>query len=212
MKLSSFPSDAQTVGRSNSVPSMRPAPLPGRTEDGGRVMWTAARGSGGFHYRLVDDWDLRHEYMEEKKWAKTNALKPPAWNETFLHHMTDVKNYDGHDARLKNYIINGQLYSQGVWPSPPPEQAKRCHWLCQVNGNTNEYNIITGRSMNPHNLKYRREEVDRFRATAGAGARSAGEIQPQKDVACYDIQGFVPVYKHNLMGNAARNSSLSFLK
>lgn len=194
----------------------RPGAGPGLfTEQGGRAIWVSARGSGGFHYRLTDDWDVRHEHMEAKKWAQTEALKPPPFNEKFLHHMTEAKNYEGNDSRLLTYVRNGKLYSQGVWPSPPPEQMKKAHWLCQVNGSTNEYNIITGRKMNPHILKFRREEVSRFRESQSktqADVGAAGDVQPLPVVACYDIASFVPVYKQKLMGVANRESSLTFMK
>lgn len=210
------------LGRSASLPAgtsssaWRETPHQGRSDSGAREMWAAAFGSGCYHYRMTDDWDDRHGRMEEKKWRNTNARKPPSWNEKFLHHEEKVKSVEGHDSRLVTYIVNGTLYSQGVWPSPPPEQSKKAHWLCQVNGSTNEYNIITGRKMNSHLQAARTEDVRRFRAAStgrtGQQAQAAGNVQPLPVVSSYDIQSFVPVYKHGLMGEAARNSSLSFLK
>lgn len=165
--------------------------------------------------------------MEERKWRKRRGLQEEHGHGNILHHMETAEAYKGHEAKLVNYDINGQRYCQGVTPAPPPEQNPRAHWLCQVNGNTGEFNIITGGAPNRHVLEYERGQRTRYRETTkakGDGIPSylperrpvaAGQVQPQKVVSCEGPNkafNFVPVYQHPLMGEAARRSSLSFLK
>jgi len=108
-------------------------------------------------------------------------------------------------ASKLTYDINGRKYCAGVKPSPLPMQGTNPgHWICQVNGTTNSYDIVKNLPPNPHWTASREEEIRRFKEEHGDLTRTkidpfstpAGMIQPQPVVDCHDMTSFVPTYVH----------------
>jgi hypothetical protein len=102
---------------------------------------------------------------------------------------------------LTSYELNAKRMVAGTQMSPPPEQSVRSHWLCQVNGMTNNYNIINNRPPNEHIATFRANELDKFETfqqKGGGDLPYAGVIQPTPVVSCKpkDMTGFVPLISH----------------
>jgi hypothetical protein len=110
------------------------------------------------------------------------------------------------EASLSAYDVNGKKFFPGKAPAPLPVQPAGAHWLCQVNGLTNDYNIVNNLPSHAQLSKRRQEDCERHAASQGSVA--AGDCAPQRPVACYDIIGYPPVHKKNLLGVAERHELL----
>jgi hypothetical protein len=187
-----------------------------------RHFWGSATGTAGFHFPMVDDNIARHhasiQRLENLKsanrvgltsdgrltnasygsYAGYNIIEHPVGDENRSRQFYD-KNHFWYLNSLTSYELNAKRMVNGTQMSPPPEQAIRTHWLCQVNGLTNNYNIINNRAPNEHMAKHRASDVekfDTFRKKGGGDLPYAGEIQPTPVVSCKDTQGFVPLLVH----------------
>eukprot|EP00747_Dinoflagellata_sp_TGD_P164732 gnl/TRDRNA2_/TRDRNA2_185067_c0_seq1.p1 gnl/TRDRNA2_/TRDRNA2_185067_c0~~gnl/TRDRNA2_/TRDRNA2_185067_c0_seq1.p1 ORF type:complete len:268 (-),score=37.34 gnl/TRDRNA2_/TRDRNA2_185067_c0_seq1:35-838(-) len=173
--------------------------------------WISAAGTGGYHFLSCDDHlDRLHEASEAKKLEQRAKLKEDLKQNTHVtrHDHMRPRDLSTREGKLSSYDINGKVYCPGVKAIPFPEQSDRHHWLCQVNGMTNQYNIINNMPLHRRNLEMRNEELQYLRTTRKANNPS-GDVQPQRDVASYDIPGFVPLYARQYMGTAERLHLLS---
>mmetsp|Transcript_39213 Transcript_39213/g.62077 ORF Transcript_39213/g.62077 Transcript_39213/m.62077 type:complete len:258 (+) Transcript_39213:39-812(+) len=167
-------------------------------------------GTGGFHFWSEDDGGLeRHEAAEEIKLENTRKLlaQGQEHGSKMLHHNPPTGMLEGIDKRFKTYSINGKVYGSGKRNAPPPEQTSKCHWLCQVNGMTGRYNIVNGRYEDPNVTRQRDTELAKLRSMKEADAM-AGDVQPTRPIACYEMRNFVPLRHHHHLGVAERHNSL----
>jgi hypothetical protein len=190
-----------------------------------RHLWASATGTAGFHYPMVDDSIARHHSSMKRlealkhanrvgltsdgrgpvnasygSYAGYNIIEHPEGDVRRSRQFYD-KNHFWYLNSLNSYELNAKRMVAGTQMSPPPEQVVRSHWLCQVNGMTNDYNIINNRAPNEHIAKYREKELANFEAfqTKGGGDLPyAGVIQPTPVVSCkpQDMTGFVPIISH----------------
>jgi hypothetical protein len=124
-----------------------------------------------------------------------------------LVHDPPTERLQGIDKRLTHYQINGKKFGSSKSCAPPPEQNPRVHWLCQVNGMTGRYNIVNNRPEDPNVIRHRDEELDKLRTTK-LEQSMAGEVQPTRPIACYEMRSFVPLRHHHQLGAAERHHSL----
>eukprot|EP00928_Gymnodinium_smaydae_P063247 TRINITY_DN46898_c0_g1_i1.p1 TRINITY_DN46898_c0_g1~~TRINITY_DN46898_c0_g1_i1.p1 ORF type:complete len:338 (+),score=56.73 TRINITY_DN46898_c0_g1_i1:141-1016(+) len=200
--------------RSASVPSLRNAA--GTQERA--PQWISASGTGGYHFPALGDdhehglHEARHEASEARKWLQRRKLQAEHQQRSLrlLEHKGKQGLLSDHDASLVKYDINGRVYNQSVAPVPHPAQAPGAHWLCQVNGMTNEYNIVTNMPAHPRNVDVRRKEVDTLRRTMERGEfpASAGNIQPQRVIDSYETINYPPVWKRNFTGVMERHYNI----
>merc|ERR1712110_1405709 len=101
---------------------------------------------------------------------------------------------------------NGKVFFPGKEATPLPPQPNSAHWLCQVNGLTSDYNIINNLQSHPHLSKCRKEQV--AKAYASRTAVAAGDVAPQRPVACYEIIGYPPVHNKIPLGVTERHHLL----
>ncbi len=130
----------------------------------------------------------------------------------FIHHDTTIRDKlkqgekfmePGQEQKLCKYDINGFLYASSTRNAPPPEQDEApAHWVCMVNGTTNQYNIINNQAPNPCNYAYRKWEVSRFRETNAGKTVAAGATQPAPVITCHEMPAFVPI-RHKIYPNYA---------
>jgi hypothetical protein len=142
--------------------------------------------------------------------AGYDILEHPIGDQNRTRQFYDKKHF-WYLRGLSSYELNAKRMVSGTQMSPPPEQEVRTHWLCQVNGMTNEYNIINNRAPNEHIAAYRARELDKydtFRKTGGGDVPSAGEIQPTPVMSCKpkDMIGFVPLIVHPPIAPAGRRN------
>mmetsp|Transcript_44083 Transcript_44083/g.80524 ORF Transcript_44083/g.80524 Transcript_44083/m.80524 type:complete len:197 (-) Transcript_44083:53-643(-) len=174
--------------RSSSTPALLPAAgirSWQRGSQGGagwhadRGRWLAVAGTGGHHVLSSDDAGIAlHEAAEGRKHEQRLRIQEEM-KEQRLHEIDDrPRRIEGRLAQLVNYEINGKIYAQAKRRTPFPEQYGRSHWLCQVNGLTGRYNIISNGPVDAHADHLRQQELGRLhRATAAH--RPAGQVQPQ---------------------------------
>jgi hypothetical protein len=192
-----------------------------------RHLWASATGMAGYYRPLVDDSIARHHKSLKRleaikntnrvgltsdgrgpvnasmgSFAGYNILEHPIGDENRTRQFYDKKHF-WYLNPLTSYEINSKRLVSGTQMSPAPEQEIRTHWLCQVNGMTNEYNIINNRAPNEHIASFRKKELDKFNTwkSSGGGDREnplpfAGEIQPTPVVSCKDMPAFVPLICH----------------
>eukprot|EP00913_Durusdinium_trenchii_P034806 g32558.t1 len=110
-------------------------------------------------------------------------------------------------VRTGTYDINGKVFALGKQATAPPKQVARGHWLTQVNGMTNSYNIVNGTALNPALTRHRDEEIRRL-DEAVRKSFPAGNVQPLRDIACYEMPGFVAVRQRQLRGGVERSYTL----
>lgn len=170
----------------------------------------AAIGTGGYHFLSDPDDDFglgRHEASEARKWelrtklrAKMDVRAKQAFNPTYGD-QTEVNG-------RATYDINGKVFEHGKRTVPAPEQVNRHHWLCQVNGMTGKYNIINNTFEHPGITKNRNAQLAQLRAMKEAEPM-AGDTQPQRPIACYEMRSFVPIKERSYQGVAERHHSLA---
>eukprot|EP00439_Symbiodinium_sp_Y106_P079747 s1939_g18.t1 len=200
------------IAPSSSMPNLLPAGA-SRLPAGAR--WVAARGSGQFHFLNADHviHDKQHEASQQAMWNQRRSLQEENRQRSsrLLDHFSDDLSQTTQEkllaVRSATYDINGKVFAAGKQPTAPPKQSDRGHWLTQVNGLTNRYNIINGMSINPSIARHRDAELQRLSQTLSG--LPAGNVQPLRDVACYDIPGFVPIRQRHLPGEVERTYTLN---
>lgn len=173
--------------------------------------WVAAAGTGCFHFPGRPDSDAhglneaRHEASEATKWRNRRIQQEELGRIRLLEHNPRDGILPLQDTRLQKYDINGKVFSSSVRPTPFPAQSKKTYWLCQVNGMTNEFNILSGLAPHPRVTELRKLEVQQCLESQRG---TAGEVQPTAHVSCYDMIGYPPVHQRELRGHAARHLNL----
>ncbi|CAL1137055.1 unnamed protein product [Cladocopium goreaui] len=187
----------------------------GATQLPENARWVAARGTGCYHFLNSEHvmHDQRHAAAQTVMWKQRRQLQEESQRRSLrlLDHITDEQALTTQEkllaVRTGTYDINGKIFALGKQATAPPKQAARGHWLTQVNGRTSSYNIINGMSLNPAITRHRDEETRRLDETVKASF-PAGDVQPLRDIACYDIPGFVPVRQRQLPGFVERSYTL----
>jgi len=169
----------------------------------------SAAGSGGFHFWSDPDDDFgvaQHEASEARKWENRQQLNTKnrerckqAFNPTY----GSQANANGRAV----YDVNGKVFENGKRTVPAPEQVNRAHWLCQVNSMTGDYNIINNTFLDPAITKCRQDQIGTLRKMKEAD-KMAGDTQPTRPVACYEMRSFVPWKERSYQGVAERHGSL----
>ncbi|CAJ1346538.1 unnamed protein product [Effrenium voratum] len=214
--------DVDCMASSRSMPNLLPA---GATQLPENARWVAARGSGCYHFLNSDH--VQHEQLhgaaQSVMWGQRRRLQDERRQRSLrlLDHCSEDMSSTTQDkllaVRSSTYDINGKIFAAGKQATGPPKQAARGHWLTQVNGMTNRYNIINGTAplvvtapmvLNPAISRHRDDEVERLSVTLRGGS-FAGHVQPLRDVACYDIPGFVPIRQRELPGIVERTYTLN---
>lgn len=197
-------------GRSESQPELRRA----LGVDVVAPRWISVAGAGGFVFPAKHDdhehglREARHEASETHKWQQTRRLQAEQRTLNMLSHTTHQRSFlSKEEAAHKTYDINGRVYCAGKQTAPPPAQAKGTHWLTQVNGMTNEFNVVTNMPTHPHIVNRRTEELDRLK-TMTAGMTIGGDVQPQRPVDCKDMPGFTRIRQRPFLGVTERHHSL----
>jgi hypothetical protein len=200
-----------------------------------RHFWGSATGTAGFHFPMVDDSIARHHASIKKleklksdyrvgltsdgrgpvnasygSYAGYNILEHPEGDDNRSRQFYDKSNF-WYLNSLTSYELNAKRMVNGTQMSPPPEQDIRSHWLCQVNGMSNNYNIINNRAPNEHIATFRAKELDKFETfqqKGGGDLPYAGVIQPTPVVSCKpnDMTGFVPLVSHPPIGAGGRKN------
>lgn len=192
-----------------------------------RHLWASAYGTAGYHFPMVDDSIARHssalkrleKLKNENRYGLTSDGRGPV-NASFgsfagyniLHHpesLTDQSGKFWYLNSLTSYELNARRMVAGVQMTPPPEQDVRTHWLCQVNGMTNQYNIVNNRAPNEHIGKYRGTELAKWQTfkARDKDIERAGDVQPTPVVSCQEgVQTFVPLVSHPPIGAAGRRN------
>jgi len=203
--------NVQTMSSSALPPAGRPTATRNlHLELTRRPKLTSVGGTGGFHFWSEDDGGLeRHEASEERKWENRRKLLDVEreHGSQMLRHNPPTGMLEGIDRRLKQYDINGKMFGSGKNTAPPPEQTSKCHWLCQVNGMTGRYNIVNGKFEDANITRLRNAELTKLRTMKEAQAM-AGDVQPSRPTACYEMRSFVPVRHHQHLGVAERSHTL----
>lgn len=204
-------------------------PAAGRSSSYGRLYGTTGRnafpgaekrsrlvsavGSGGYHFWSHPDDDAhpdrhadRHEASEARKWDGRRQLEA-IHRERMWQTLNPSLNRTAEPNARPTYDINGKVFSLGKNTAPPPEQDNNHHWLCQVNGMTGKYNIVNNLPEDVAITRKRDDEVRKIRERNKAQAM-AGEVQPQRPIACYEMRSFVPIKHHHHMGKEERHSTL----
>jgi len=169
----------------------------------------SAIGTGGYHFWSDPDDDFgnaRHEASESRKWEarkQLSALQQERVKQCFNPTYGDQTSVNGRAT----YDINGKSFAYGKRTAPPPEQTNKSHWLCQVNGMTGNYNIINNTFAHPAISKSRQDQLETLRDMKKIDFM-AGDTQPQRPVACYEMRSFVPIKERAYQGVAERHGSL----
>lgn len=174
--------------------------------------WVSAAGSGGLHFPARSDrhqhglQESRHQASEDTKWRNRQQLRAHQAGINILHHDPTFGHLTKCEAALGAYDVNGKVFYPGKAPKPLPPQASGGHWLCQVNGLTSDYNVINNLPSHPHLSKCRKEDLEKH--YTGRTGVASGDVAPQRPVACYEIIGYPPVHKRNLLGVSERHHLL----
>jgi len=174
-----------------------------------RQRLVSAVGSGCFHFWSDPDDDFgnaRHEASETRKWEQRRKLRAAMDERAKQAFNPTYGNQDAVNGR-STYDINGKVFEYGKRTVPPPEQVNRAHWLCQVNGMTGKYNIINNTFENPIVTKTRDAQLATLR-TMKEEHPMAGDVQPQRPVACYEMKSFVPIKERSYLGVRERHHTL----
>lgn len=193
-----------------------------------RHLWGCSYGTAQYHFPMVDDSIARHsrslkkleKLKEENRFGVTSTGHGPVsasygtyCGYNILEHPENLTDKTGKFSYLKSltsYEAQAKRMVAGVEMTPPPEQAVRTHWLCQVNSMTNRYNLITNRAPNVHIHAYRQKELDKsatFKAKDAEEIPRAGDVQPTPVVSCKEgAYTFVPLLAHPPIGAAGRRN------
>mmetsp|Transcript_65372 Transcript_65372/g.156300 ORF Transcript_65372/g.156300 Transcript_65372/m.156300 type:complete len:229 (+) Transcript_65372:101-787(+) len=173
-----------------------------------RFRWVASAGTGGHHVPCDDDGGIAlHEASEARKVAQRQQRKDEMKDQRLQEIDDRPRRLEGTLAQLVSYEVNGKIYAQAKQRTPFPEQCARSHWLCQVNGMTGRYNIINNGPVDQFADHMREQELSTLRESTKRHG-PAGQVQPQRDVACYDIPGFVSTAMRTIPGKIERHHLL----
>lgn len=182
-----------------------------RTHSEPRSYWCSSFGTGNYHFRIHNDnWIQKRNQQIDIMTKQTNHSKEAKFNLVEHSEKRDrvavgQVEEPGKHQKLTKYDVNGFVYASSVFNAPAPEQDPvPAHWVCQVNGPTNQYNIVNNLDPNPFIKAHREMECKKFRDYNAGKLISAGSVQPKPVVTCHDLQSFVPVRKrifpnHSLM-------------
>lgn len=186
-------------------------PPAGLASGSGRgLRWVAAGGTGCYHFLSSDDhFEALHEASEARKLEQRRQRKAEkAALPVICPSDMPVMKMDLAQLRLGGtYEVNGKVFAVGKQATAPPIQSPASHWLCQVNGCTSRFNIVNNSPLHPAVQDRYEQETMRTR-TMVSQSPSAGSVQPQRDVACYEMTGYVPVRQRVLPGIIERTYTL----
>ncbi|CAK9067815.1 unnamed protein product [Durusdinium trenchii] len=205
---------ARSLGGSSSA-SMPNILSAGATQLPENARWVAARGTGCYHFLNADHvvHDRLHGDSQATMWRQRRNLQEEHQRQSLrlLEHCADQSSMTTQEkllaVRTGTYDINGKVFALGKQATAPPKQVARGHWLTQVNGMTNSYNIVNGTALNPALTRHRDEEIRRL-DEAVRKSFPAGNVQPLRDIACYEMPGFVAVRQRQLRGGVERSYTL----
>mmetsp|Transcript_36748 Transcript_36748/g.78027 ORF Transcript_36748/g.78027 Transcript_36748/m.78027 type:complete len:207 (-) Transcript_36748:26-646(-) len=147
-----------------------------------------AGGTGGLHFlqQHPPERDL-HEAALDRMWAQRRRQQEhDRKSSTLLHHDSTPHMLEGIAARFSSYSVNGKEFGDGLQPCPRAPRGPSSHWLCQVSGEVNGFNIVNGTSPSPAAIAQRKDELQRFWGRQAAiskdGRLPAGRVVPQLPV------------------------------